>query len=268
MSATVIRVNPEIPGAVAPTPSGKPAAQKDQAAANTNAPANGAEQRPDWVPEKFWKDGKVDTEGLAKSYSELEKKSSTPPAKPAEGEATPADKPGDKPADVPVGEKALDPFVQEFSEKGKLSDESYEALGKLGHDRKTVDRYIRGVQAEQAESEGKVFEAVGGKDEYAKVTEWAGKNLQPGEINAFNSMLETGTPEQIALAAAGLKTRYEAANGKPANLVRGSSNGGGGVAPFRSSHEVTTAMNDPRYKQGDEAYHAEVQARLAVSDVL
>jgi|TARA_Y100000296_G_scaffold35221_2_gene40802 hypothetical protein len=30
--------------------------------------------RPDHIPEKFWKDGEIDTEGLAKSYTELEGK--------------------------------------------------------------------------------------------------------------------------------------------------------------------------------------------------
>jgi len=33
-----------------------------------------AEERPDYIPEKFWKDGKADTESLAKGYSELEGK--------------------------------------------------------------------------------------------------------------------------------------------------------------------------------------------------
>jgi hypothetical protein len=33
-----------------------------------------AEERPDYIPEKFWKDGKADTESLAKGYAELEGK--------------------------------------------------------------------------------------------------------------------------------------------------------------------------------------------------
>lgn len=32
------------------------------------------EERPEWYPEKFWKDGNGDTESLAKSYNELQKK--------------------------------------------------------------------------------------------------------------------------------------------------------------------------------------------------
>jgi hypothetical protein len=268
MSATVIQFKPEITGPDAPqTATGKPPAEKPEGTIQAPAPANTeTPQRPEWCPEKFWKDGKVDSEGLAKSYGELEKKSSAPkPETTPEVEQTAEQKPEGQQPETPKGQEAFKPFFEEFEKTGKLSDESYAALEKQGFSRKMVDAYARGVQAERSEAEGKVFDAVGGKDEYAKVTEWAGKNLSPAEINAFNSMLETGTVEQIALAAAGLKTRYEAANGKPSRLVHGSPHGGG-VAPFRSSAEVTAAMSDPRYRE-DQAYRDEVAARLAVSDV-
>lgn len=268
MSATVIRVTPEIPGPNAPTVSGKPAVDAPPPSAQNNAPTS--EQRPEWLPEKFWKDGKADFQSLAQSYGELEKKNSTPPPAKPEGEDKPKDEAPageNKPADTPKGDEAFKPFFEEFEKSGKLSDESYAALEKQGFSRKIVDAYARGVAAERAEAEGKVFEAVGGKDEYAKVTAWAAQNLTPGEITAFNSMLETGTAEQIALAAAGLKTRHDAAVGKPANLIRGSGGGGGGVQAYRSVAEVTAAMSDPRYKE-DQAYRDEVAQRLMVSNVL
>lgn len=260
MSATRIEVTPEITGPNAPTLTGKPPVDKAQSNAS---PTEG--QRPDYIPEKFWKDGKADLEGLAKSYAELEKKNSTPPAKPAEGEAKPGEqKPGEQV--TPKGDEVFKPYFEEVEKNGKLSDESYAALEKQGFSRKMVDAYARGIAAERTESEGKVFEAVGGQEQYAQVIEWAGKNLPQGEIDAFNNLLQTGTTEQIALAASGLNTRYQAANGSPAKLVHGSSTGSA-VAPFRSSAEVTRAMSDPRY-QSDEAYRDEVSARLAVSDVM
>ena len=272
MSATVIRVTPEITGPNAPTPTGKPEVEKPQAQSQNNAPNPETQQpqRPEWCPEKFWKDGKVDQEGLAKSYGELEKKSSAPkPETKPEGDAKPdEEKPGEnKPEATKTGDEAFKPFFEEFEKNGKISDESYTALEKMGFSKAVVDAYARGVQAQRSDAENRVFEAVGGKDEYAKVTEWAGKNLSQSEVNAFNSMLETGTVDQIALAAAGLKTRYESAVGKPARLVHGTTPGAGGIQPFRSSAEVTKAMSDPRYKT-DQAYRDEVAERLRGSDVL
>jgi hypothetical protein len=263
MSATRIVVQPEMTGPNAPekTVTGKPGVET-QTPPNQQTPP--AAERPAYIPEKFWKDGKVDTEGMAKSYSELEKKNT---AKPAEGEQTPGEKkPGEQTTETPKGDEVFKPFFDEFEKNGQLSDESYAALEKQGFSRSIVDAYARGVQAQRAEHEGKVFEAVGGQEQYAKVVDWAGKNLSQPEIDAFNSLLQTGSPDQIALAATGLNTRYQAANGSPAKLLHGSSSGSA-VAPFRSSSEVTRAMSDARYKT-DEAYRDEVAARLAISDVL
>src|SRR3546814_6703496 len=49
---------------------------------NVNTPPPSGAERPDHIPEKFWKDGQVDIEAMAKSYSELERERS----KPKEGE--------------------------------------------------------------------------------------------------------------------------------------------------------------------------------------
>jgi hypothetical protein len=35
---------------------------------------DGPATKPDWLPEKFWKDGKIDQEGLSKSYTEVEQR--------------------------------------------------------------------------------------------------------------------------------------------------------------------------------------------------
>src|SRR3546814_7668755 len=52
---------------------------------NVNTPPPSGAERPDHIPEKFWKDGQVDIEAMAKSYSELERERS----KPKEGEEAP-----------------------------------------------------------------------------------------------------------------------------------------------------------------------------------
>lgn len=265
MSATRIVVTPEIPGPTAPTPTGKPAAEKPQAQQQNNAPAPQQGERPQWLPEKFQK-----PEDLASAYAELEKKLGAAPKPEGEpkpdGEGKPNEQPKPDEQKPTETDKAFEPFFKEFSETGKLSDESYAALAKQGISKAMVDAYARGVQAEQQAAEAQVFEAVGGKEKYSEIVAWAAKNLKPAEINAFNSTLETGTPEQIALAAQGLQTRYQAANGRPGSRIRGNPSGSA-VQPFRSTAEVTQAMSDPRYKT-DQAYRDEVAERLRGSTVL
>lgn len=265
MSATRVTVTPEIPGPTAPTVTGKAEAEKAQAQNQNNAPAQQQEQK-SFRPEKF----KTDEE-WAKAYAELERKQSqaTPPQK-ADEKPNAEQKPGEGDANKPevkATDKAFDSYFKEYAEKGQLSNESYAALEKQGVTKAHVDAYIRGVQAEQQQSETKVFEAVGGKEKYAEITAWAAKNLKADEISAFNSTLENGSVEQIVLAAQGLSTRFTAANGhQPSTRLRGSASGAA-VEPFKSTAEVTRAMSDPRYKT-DQAYRDEVAERLRTSTVL
>src|SRR3546814_15180953 len=60
---------------------------------NVNTPPPSGAERPDHIPEKFWKDGQVDIEAMAKSYSELERERS----KPKEGEEAPKVTPEEPP---------------------------------------------------------------------------------------------------------------------------------------------------------------------------
>lgn len=236
----------------------KPADQKPADQTPQNQPTDQTPQRPDWVPEKFWKDGKVDQEGLAKSYAELEKKVSTPPAdqKPKDGE---------KPADTQVSDVAFDPFFKEFEETGALSEKSYEALQKMGHSKTIVDGYIAGQQALRAQAEAKVFETVGGKDNYTKIATWARENLSATEIEAYNKAV-SGSAEEASLAVSGLAAKFAKAEGQPAKLYGGKATETASGGAFKSWAQVTEAMNDPRYKN-DPAYRDEVSQRLAVSDL-
>lgn len=61
-------------GTPAPAASGTPAPDigTHPAASESARFADSGTQRPDYVPEKFWKDGKVDIENAFKSYGELE----------------------------------------------------------------------------------------------------------------------------------------------------------------------------------------------------
>lgn len=233
-----------------------------------------ASQRPEGIPEKFWKDGKLDTDSLLKSYTELETKLSQPKdqkqqkqqqkeqpkdqqqQQKAEGEAT-----------IPTGEE-LKPYQEEFVKTGELSEESIAKLQKeFKLPRSVIEQYVEGVRAKQDALTNSVFESVGGKDNYAAMSEWAKANLAPEEIAAVNEVIDSGDPAKIKLAVTGLYTRYTQAEGAPAKSRLRGDGGSSNVTPFRSTAEVVEAMKDARYAS-DPAYRKEVEQRIAMSDVL
>ena len=95
--------------------------------------------------------------------------------------------------------------------------------------------------------------------------EWANTNLQPWEVEAFNTQLEN-LDANTQLAVSGLYARYQNSEGVPPSLMSGEF--GQDVAPrYESLAQVTSAMSDPRY-QSDPAYRAKVAQRLGNSQVL
>ena len=238
-------------------------------AANAITPPEGTEgtppnDRPDWLPEKF-----KSPEDMAKAYSELESKlgGAKPPADPAVPDVDPA---AATEADV---EKALAPsglnlqdFNQEFAKTGELSPESYDKLAKAGYDKALVDQFIEGQKARATQFESEVQSEVGGTDRYVEMVTWAKANLTSAEIDAYNTAVGSGKPENAKLAALGLNAKFTKAVGNEPGRTIGGTKADTSSGNFESTAQVTEAMKDPRYKN-DPAYRAKVQAKLAASNV-
>lgn len=236
---------------------------------------DGATERPNWLPEKF-----KSAEDLAKAYSELEKKLSTPKAEAKTEEApkpqTKEQKEGESPElDEPVEEAApkaetskvdLTPFHNEWAEKGEISEDSFTKLETMGFPKELVQQYISGFQATQAQEAQAIYADTGGQEGYKAMTEWASQNLPAQEIAAYDSMVTGGDVNAARMAAKGLYAQYVAANGQPPKLISGTPSRRDANAPFRSSAEVVAAMSDPRYKN-DAAFRKDVEERLNKSDV-
>jgi hypothetical protein len=160
----------------------------------------------------------------------------------------------------------LTPFEKEYAETGKLSDETFEKL-KTEHrlPRALIEGYIAHRHAQVQQFQTEVMQSVGGQEQYTKLTQWAAEKLPAAETEAYNQVMQSGNPETIKLAVAGLNAKFTAQHGQAPKLVGGAP-GPSGPAPYRSLGEVTAAMRDPRY-QTDEAYRNEVIARLDRSDV-
>lgn len=244
-----------------------------------DAGANGerpAFSKPEGVPDKFWNPttGEVDTSGLAKSYTELEKRFSQPKPKTEATEAPSTDEVNTTPespaetAEAVVESAGLNmqDLSKEYSDTGELSEDAYTKLDKAGIPKDMVDQYIAGQKALQEQVQLRAYAEVGGAQEYANMVEWAKGNLTPSEAKAFNQAVG-GDQEQINLAVRGLRDKYTQANGRDPSRSLGGNSNTGGTKSFGSRAELTTAMSDPRYSK-DEAYRKSIERRLAASDGL
>lgn len=228
------------------------------------------EQRPDWLPQKF-----RNAEDLAKAYRELERKfhtekpapvqDETPVEDTAPGDAKPTEQP-EVPTEVSYG-AAVDEKLKSvglnpadlhntWMETGGITEEHYGALEKAGFSRDMVDAYIRGASAKAAEASqgpdvGQVFQAVGGEKAYTETVQWAAANLSKAEINAYNKAVSSGDMAIAALAAQGLRAKYEASNGREPSLIQGG-NKAAAVQGFKNREEFqrerlkAMRSNDPR----------------------
>jgi hypothetical protein len=219
-------------------------------ATGPDAPAPAAEPTP--ILGKF-----KDQAALEKAYTELEKKLGNKPAE----VPTPGTPP---PTPATPGKLDLGKYAQEFASAGKLSDESVKALNDSGIPKEFVESYIEGQKARQEVQTKPIFDAVGGKDKYTELLQWAGQNLSETDQQAFNSAV-TKDAASALLAVQGLQTKFQSANGVEPSLVGGKGTNVSGDV-FRSFYEVEQAMKDPRYK-ADPAYRKSVEEKVGRSEL-
>lgn len=222
--------------------------------------------KPDWLPEKFWKDGKADFENLAKSYGELEKGKAQKPADvPPEAAAVATQ----EEASEALASVGLDyaAISTRFQQNGELAAEDRAALNKAGVPDAMIDAYVAGQQAIADTFQKSIFDLAGGKDQYGNLTAWAAQNLTPAEITSFNKVMDGNDADAAKLAVQGLKAKHDAVVGSDPQLVVGSTAPPSAGDVFRSNEELRVAMNDPRYKN-DPAYRNDVIAKLSRSSIL
>ena len=228
---------------------------------------NRGEHRPEWLPEKF-----NSVEDMAQAYGELEKKlGSTTETKETTEEAT-EETPDTETASASEVADVLnksgvdfDTLQNEFNENGGLNEDSYKKLEEAGFSKALVDSWIAGQQALATDIHEQIFGAVGGEDSYNQMVQWAGDNLPPTDIDAFNKAIDSGDVNMINFAVNGLSARYRSEVGTEPRLVQGETNGTSGGS-YQSAAELTAAMRDPRY-QSDPAYRRAVATTLQRSNV-
>ena len=107
--------------------------------------------------------------------------------------------------------------------------------------------------------------SAGGEEGYNQLMSWSNDNLDPADVEAFDSLVDSGNSRLIRLAVAGLKAEMERAVGFEGEMATGR-------APrqvadvFRSQAEVVAAMQDARYDR-DPAYRNDVFEKLGRSNI-
>jgi hypothetical protein len=240
---------------------------------NVNTITPPASDRPEWLPEKFVKDGKPDYEALARSYSELEKARSapqtpaeTPPETPEAAAAKPdgkiektqGEEGAEKPASNPLT-AAMEAARNEYASTQEVSEDTVKALEEAGIPKEVFDLYLAGVKAQEQAALTSIHSFVDGAENYNAMAKWAGQALDEAELEAFNSALDN--PQLRENAVRGLYARYSAARPSEGQMItpQGGTSEAGDVYSDRS--QLTNDMKDPRY-QTDSGFRQTVQDKL------
>ena len=161
-----------------------------------------------------------------------------------------------------------------YANDGQLSEETIESFSSMSS-QDLVNAYLE-IQAKNPQAPAQSYElseaqvnsvmnAAGGEQNYNSVIEWAASNLNERQVDAFDSVVDSGNPAAINIAFQGLQSAYNEANGYEGRMIQGKAPSTSGNN-FRSQAELVAAMGDPRYDT-DEAYRDDVLRKLDNSDL-
>ena len=197
------------------------------------------------VPESDLILGKFKTQDdLATAYTELQQKMSTPTSEPGNISSI------------------MENAGTYFNENGEITDEHYTQFEQNGVSREYVDKYISGLGAHAEAETTRLYDTIGGKDNFSQMSARMGENLQESELTAYNGVVERGSTEEVAVLLQGMYSRYQAASGAGAAQLQGTVSSS--PAGFRSRGEVMAAMDNPKYAT-DAAFRADVERKLSVT---
>ena len=216
-----------------------------------------------------------DAEELERAYIELQKKLGNTDESEDDVRGNSEQEKATEEEEVEVSESQtlLTEASKEFyANDGTISTETMEKLSSMDS-QELVQTYMEmqgnlpaAPTPDLTESETNLIKNEAGGDEgYTNLMQWSGENLDPADIEAFDSLVDSGNSRLIRLAVAGLKAEMEKAVGFDGDLATGR-------APtttadvFRRQAEVVQAMSDPRYDR-DPAYRQDVFDKLDRSNV-
>ena len=171
--------------------------------------------------------------------------------------------------DAPAVSLINEASAEYYANDGTLSEETIAKFSEMSS-QDLVNAYLE-IQANNPQAPTQAAEmteaqinsvqnAAGGEANYNRVVEWAADNLPDNQIDAFDSVVDSGNPAAINIAFQGLQAQYNDANGYEGRMLQGKAPSNSRDV-FRSQAELVAAMSDPRY-ESDEAYRADVVEKL------
>jgi hypothetical protein len=210
-----------------------------------------------------------DAEELEKAYIELQKKL----GETSEDEGLQREEEtAEEEVEVSPAQELITNASAEYAETGKLSAEMKEQFSAMSS-QELVDAYVEmqgqlptAEAPDLTEAETNIIKNEAGGDEgYTNLMQWSSDNLDAADIEAFDSLVDSGNSRLIRLAVAGLKAEMEKAVGFDGEMATGRAPTQT-VDVFRSQSEVVQAMSDPRYDR-DPAYRNDVFEKLERSNI-
>ena len=178
------------------------------------------------------------------------------------------------PEDAPAVSLINEASEEYYANDGQLSEETISKFSEMSS-QDLVNAYLEiqanNPQAAQQSTQmseaqvNSVQNSAGGEANYNRVVEWAASNLPDRQIDAFDSVVDSGNPAAIGIAFQGLQSQYNEANGYEGRMLQGKPASSSGEI-FRSQAELVAAMGDPRY-ENDPAYRADIISKLEQSDL-
>jgi hypothetical protein len=154
---------------------------------------------------------------------------------------------------------------QQVAANGKLDAEALEKLAKVGIPEDVVQRYVAFTVETAEKHVADVKQHLGGDQGIAAIKEWAGVNLKPEEVTAYENMLSD--PAQWRVAADALLMRAGLPQGQKGPLVQApnaASPGTTGTQPYQNEGEMVADQRRPEYKS-DPTFREQVMARARAS---
>ncbi len=213
-----------------------------------------------------------DAEALEQAYIELQKKlgESKDEVSPTDQGEESTSEESEEVEQTPA-QALLSDASAEFADKGELSAETVAKLSDLSSS-ELINAYLEAQGQEPPvddltpDEAASIYNAVGGKEQYASLIEWASNSLPPAAVEAYNDVVASGKSAAIQLALAGIRAAYVDSNGFEGETLSGNA-AVDKVDVFRSQAEVVAAMNDPRY-DNDPAYRQDVFNKLERSNIV
>ena len=178
--------------------------------------------------------------------------------------------------DSPVTTLMSDATTEYYDNDGTLSEETLEKFSEMSS-KDLVSAYLemqKNAPQPEAVAEAEdltesqvasIRSSVGGEQEYNNIVGWASDNMPQADVDAYDELVGSGNVGAIKLAVAGMKAKYENANGYEGKMLSGKAPKTSGDV-FRSQQEIVAAMSDRRYDE-DPAYRQDLIEKLDRSDV-